>query len=103
MTTQVKEQSEDITILEQITLSLQGRISGVELQHTGGGIYCIYVPLDGKGWTWWGVADAVWGCDIYDGDNYVDSHSLDGVPVSLDNITQAADAIISFANSFRAT
>lgn len=95
------EQSEDKTILDQVTLSLQSKGERAELHHTGGGIYCIRLPIKGEEWMYWGTSDEVWGCDIYKGDNYLDSEYLDDVPVSSDNIPQAADAIIAFTNNLR--
>lgn len=94
-------QDEDIAILNQVTLALQSRGENAELEHTGGGIYCIRVPIRDEEWMYWGTSDEVWGCDIYKGEDYLDSASLDGVPVSADNIPQAADAIINFTNDLR--
>jgi hypothetical protein len=94
-------QDEDMAILEQITLSLQSKGEHAELHHTGGGIYCIRLPIRGEEWMYWGTSDEVWGCDLYKGDDYIDSEYLDGVPVSSDNIPQAADAIIAFTKNLR--
>jgi hypothetical protein len=95
------EQSEDMTILDQVTLALQSRGENAELEHTGGKIYCIRVPIRDEAWMYWGTSDEVWGCDIYQGEDYLDSAYLDGVPVSAENIPQAADAIINFTNNLR--
>jgi hypothetical protein len=94
-------QNEDMAILDQVTLALQAKGERAELEHTGGGIYCIRVPIRGDEWMYWGTADEVWGCDIYKGDDYINSEELDGVPVSAENIPQAADAIIAFTNNLR--
>ncbi len=101
MTTEPNERDEDMAILDQVTLALQSKGEPVELHHTGGGIYCIRVPIRGEEWMYWGTSDEVWGCDIYKGEDFVDSAYLDAVPVSTNNIPQAADAIIAFTNNLR--
>lgn len=92
---------DDITILDRVTQALQANGEQAELEHTGGGIFCIRVPISGDEWMYWGTADDVWGCDVYKGEVYLDSASLDRVPVSSDNIPQAADAIVAFTKSLR--
>jgi len=101
MAEEANEQSDDLAIIDQVTLALQSRGENAELEHTGGGIYCIRVPIRDEEWMYWGTSDEVWGCDIYKGENYLDSAYLDGVPVSAANIPQAADAIITFTNNLR--
>jgi hypothetical protein len=94
-------QNEEMAILDQMTLALQAKGEQAELHHTGGGIYCIRLPVRGDEWVYWGTSDEVWGCDIYKGSYYIDSRDLDGVYVSGENIQRAADAIIAFTNSLR--
>lgn len=94
-------QTEDMVILDRVTQALQAKGEQAELEHTGGGIFCIRVSIRDDAWVYWGTADEVWGCDIYKGDDYLDSEYLDGVPVSSDNIPQVADAIIAFTNNLR--
>ena len=89
-----------LTVLEQATRALQSKGEKAELHHTGGGIYCVYVPVKGNKWTWWGTSDDVWGCDIYEGDDYVDSHHVE-VPASLKTIPQAVESITSYVNGLR--
>ena len=92
--------SDHMAVLEQATLALQSKGEKAELHHTGGGIYCVYVPVKDNKWTWWGTSDDVWGCDIYEGDDYAESHGVD-VPASLDTIPQAVESITSYVNSLR--
>lgn len=95
------EQNEDLLILDQVTAALQSKGERAALEHTGGGIYCIRLPIRGEEWMYWGTSDEVWGCDIYKGEDYIDSEYLDGVPVSTDNIPEASDAIIALTNTLR--
>jgi hypothetical protein len=92
---------EDMAVLEQTTQLLQAKGEKAELHHTGGGIYCIYVPVQSDEWTYWGTADEVWGCDIYKGEELLDSAYLENAPVSLNAVPQAAEAIVSYLNSRR--
>jgi hypothetical protein len=101
MSEEPNEQNEDLAILNQMTLALQSRGEKAELEHTGGGIYCIRLPIRGAEWMYWGTADEVWGCDIYKGEDFVASEFLDKVPVSISNIPRAADAILDFTNHLR--
>ena len=101
MAEQTKERNEELAILDQVTLALQSKGEKAELEHTGGGIYCIRLPIRGEEWMYWGTSDEVWGCDIYKGEDYLNSEYLDGVPVSVNNIPQAADAITAFTNNLR--
>lgn len=41
-----------MAVLEQATFALQSKGEAAELQHTGGGIYCVYVRVNDKKWTW---------------------------------------------------
>ena len=95
------EQNEDLLILDQVTLALQSKGEQAELEHTGGGIYCIRLPIRGDEWMYWGTSDVVWGCDIYKGEEYLNSKYLDKVLVSADNTSQVADAIMAFTISLR--
>lgn len=98
----ITEDGDDgLTILDRVTASLQSRGEEAALEHTGGGIYCIRLSIRGDRWMYWGTADAVWGCDIYRGDDLLDAKFLDGVPVSADNIEQAASAIVAFTIDLR--
>jgi hypothetical protein len=98
----ITEDGDDgLTILDRVTAALQSRGEEAALEHTGGGIYCIRLTIRGDRWMYWGTADAVWGCDIYRGDYLLDAKFLDGVPVSADNIEQAASAIVTFTNEVR--
>lgn len=99
MSNEIERPDNDMVILERMTQALHEKGLKAELKHTGGGIYCIQTSTSEGGWLMWGVADVVWGCDIYENEEYIDSRSLDDVPVSLSNIPQAADAIISFTKT----
>lgn len=92
---------DDLPILELVTQALRSRGEDATLEHTGGGIYCIRLPVIGDEWMYWGTAYEVWGCDIYRGEEHVDSASLEGVPVSADNVGAAAEAIVEFTNGRR--
>lgn len=92
--------SDYMTVLEEAMRALQATGENAELHHTGGGIYCVYVRVNDRVWTWWGTSDDVWGCDIYEGNEYVDSYSTE-VPASVDTIPQAVESITSYVNSLR--
>ena len=100
-TKRTDEHSHELDILQQVTQALRAKGEDAELEHTGGGIYCIRLPVRGDEWTYWGTSDEEWGCDIYKGEDHVGSEYLDGVPVSITNISQASDAIINFTNNLR--
>ncbi|MFL6284504.1 MAG: hypothetical protein ACJ74Q_15270 [Pyrinomonadaceae bacterium] len=102
MTTQkTGGQNEDLDILERMTRELRSRGEDAKLEHTGGGIYCIRLASGGEEWMYWGTSADVWGCDIYEGEEHVDFAFLDGVPVSADNVDEAARAILEFTNGRR--
>ncbi|HEX6182542.1 MAG TPA: hypothetical protein VFZ44_01440 [Pyrinomonadaceae bacterium] len=99
MSNEIARPDNDMLILSRMTQALHEKGLKAELEHTGGGIYCIQTPTNEGGWLMWGVAEEVWGCDIYENEEYIDSHSLNDVPVSLSNIPQAANAIIAFTKT----
>lgn len=101
-TKRTDEHGDDLSILERVTQALRSRGEEAALEHTGGGIYCIRLPIRGDRWMYWGTADAEWGCDIYEGEGHAGSEHLEGVLVSAANIDQAADSIIAFTNRLRA-
>jgi hypothetical protein len=68
-------------------------------EHTGGGIYCVFVPvqndpIERKAWIF-GMANETWGGDLLDEDgNAIGQHITTDVPSDSTDVNQIADAII---------
>lgn len=93
----------NLSILERVAEALRSRGEDARLEHTGGGIYCIRLPIRGGEWMYWGTSDEEWGCDIYKGEEYDRSETLEGVFVTAAaaDIDRAAGAITSFTSELR--
>jgi hypothetical protein len=80
---------DDTERLERVVLSLQLNAPTLHarLDHTGGGVFCIYTRIGSdERYLYWGTADGVWGAEAHepDGEVAAGGHVATDLPADAD-------------------
>lgn len=92
----MSEVLEEEAVLERVVGILSERRPDLSaaLTNTGGGIYCIIIPVQHDRYTCWGTSDGIWGYDLNESDGeYITSGST-GVAATYATVPEAVEAIL---------
>lgn len=97
------EEINDKTFLDQVAAELNMILpEPVNVQHTGGGIFCIVIVPAKRVELYFGTSAENWGCDIYVDDEFIDGESINS-PFAIDYKMphQAAQQIAKILRNFQ--